>query len=143
MEKVQTVSNLPSADCFRSPHKDQQPSFSTTSQVLSPSCLTFAISIPYGHRSFHSSGPTNERVRSSPTTSSFISSDAGNVNAEPVQYRLLGEREPGFFDIRKSAGVGVRVITPMGVLRFEYGMKLDARDGESPDRFEFTVSGLF
>ena len=38
---------------------------------------------------------------------------------------------------------GVRVITPMGVLRFEYGMKLDARDGESPDRFEFTVSGLF
>jgi len=31
----------------------------------------------------------------------------------------------------------------MGVLRFEYGMKLDARDGESPDRFEFTVSGLF
>ena len=48
-----------------------------------------------------------------------------------------------FFDMRKSAGAGVRVITPMGVLRFEYGMKLDARDGESPDRFEFTVSGLF
>ena len=72
-----------------------------------------------------------------------VFADAGNVNAEPVQYRLLGEREPGFFDIRKSAGAGVRVITPMGVLRFEYGMKLDARDGESPDRFEFTVSGLF
>ena len=69
-----------------------------------------------------------------------VFADAGNVNAEPVQYRLLGEREPGFFDMRKSAGAGVRVITPMGVLRFEYGMKLDARDGESPDRFEFTVS---
>ncbi|RTZ84965.1 MAG: hypothetical protein DSY94_04760, partial [SAR324 cluster bacterium] len=38
---------------------------------------------------------------------------------------------------------GVRVITPMGVLRFEYGSKLDKRPDETPDRFEFTVSGLF
>jgi len=72
-----------------------------------------------------------------------VFADAGNVNAEAVQYQLLGEKEPGFFDMRNSAGAGVRVITPMGVLRFEYGMKLDARKGESPDRFEFTVSGLF
>ena len=43
----------------------------------------------------------------------------------------------------KSAGFGVRVITPMGVLRFEYGSKLDKRPSETPDRFEFTVSGLF
>jgi len=47
------------------------------------------------------------------------------------------------FDLRKSAGMGVRVITPMGVLRFEYGSKLDKRPSETPDRFEFTVSGLF
>jgi len=69
--------------------------------------------------------------------------DAGNVNAESRQYQLLGEKEPGFFDLRKSAGFGVRVITPMGVLRFEYGSKLDKRPYETPDRFEFTVSGLF
>ncbi len=69
--------------------------------------------------------------------------DAGNVNAESRQYKLLGEKEPGFFDMRKSAGMGVRVITPMGVLRFEYGSKLDKRPHETPDRFEFTVSGLF
>ena len=69
--------------------------------------------------------------------------DAGNVNAESEQYKLLGEKEPGFFDLRKSLGFGVRVITPMGVLRFEYGMKLDKRPHETPDRFEFTVSGLF
>ena len=69
--------------------------------------------------------------------------DAGNVNAESEQYKLLGEKEPGFFDLRKSSGFGVRVITPMGVLRFEYGMKLDKRPHETPDRFEFTVSGLF
>ena len=69
--------------------------------------------------------------------------DAGNVNAESRQYQLLGETEPKFFDLRKSAGMGVRVITPMGVLRFEYGSKLDKRPSETPDRFEFTVSGLF
>ena len=69
--------------------------------------------------------------------------DAGNVNAESRQYQLLGETEPGFIDLRKSAGFGVRVITPMGVLRFEYGSKLDKRPDETPDRFEFTVSGLF
>jgi outer membrane protein insertion porin family len=65
------------------------------------------------------------------------------VNAEPIQYQLLGETEPGFFDLRRSAGFGFRVISPVGVLRFEYGFKLDRRDGESPDRFEFTISGLF
>jgi outer membrane protein insertion porin family len=69
--------------------------------------------------------------------------DAGNVNVESRQYQLLGETEPGFFDLRKSGGLGVRVITPMGVLRFEYGSKLDKRPSETPDRFEFTVSGLF
>ena len=69
--------------------------------------------------------------------------DAGNVNAESKQYKLLGEKEPSFFDLRKSVGFGVRVITPMGVLRFEYGSKLDKRPDETPDRFEFTVSGLF
>jgi outer membrane protein insertion porin family len=69
--------------------------------------------------------------------------DAGNINAEPEQYALLGETEPDFFDLRRSAGGGVRLITPLGVLRFEYGVKLDQRRGESPDRFDFSISGLF
>ncbi|MGK5091592.1 outer membrane protein assembly factor BamA [Deltaproteobacteria bacterium TL4] len=69
--------------------------------------------------------------------------DAGNVNAEPIQYELLGEKEPEFFDLRRSAGLGVRLITPVGVLRFEYGVKIDRQSGESPDRFEFNISGLF
>ena len=69
--------------------------------------------------------------------------DAGNVNAESRQYLLLGEKEPAFFDLRRSVGFGIRVITPMGVLRFEHGTKLDKRPEVTPDRFEFTVSGLF
>ena len=69
--------------------------------------------------------------------------DAGNVNAESFQYSLLKEKEPAFFDLRQSVGVGARVITPVGVLRFEFGHKLDQRKGESPDKFDFTISGLF
>lgn len=69
--------------------------------------------------------------------------DAGNVNAEAIQYKLLGEKEPGVFKLRHSAGGGARVITPIGVLRFEWGKKLDPLQGESRGKFHFTISGLF
>lgn len=69
--------------------------------------------------------------------------DAGQVNAEPEQYELLDEPEPGFFDLLQSVGTGVRLITPLGVFRFEYGLKLTREEGESPDKFEFTISTLF
>ncbi|MDH4248564.1 MAG: outer membrane protein assembly factor BamA, partial [Deltaproteobacteria bacterium] len=69
--------------------------------------------------------------------------DAGQVNAEPEQYRLLGAKEPRFFDLLQAVGGGVRLITPMGVFRFEYGYKLNPEQGESPDRFDFTISTLF
>ncbi len=69
--------------------------------------------------------------------------DAGNVNAEPAQYRILKEEEPKFWDLRQSTGIGVRLITPMGVLHFDYGRKLDARKHEADDKFDFNISGLF
>jgi len=69
--------------------------------------------------------------------------DAGNVNAEAIQYNLLGEKEPGFLKLRHSVGGGARVITPIGVLRFEWGQKLDPLKGESLGKFHFTISGLF
>jgi outer membrane protein insertion porin family len=69
--------------------------------------------------------------------------DAGQVNAEPFQYQLLKEHEPAFFDLLQSYGFGIRMITPMGVFRFEYGVKLNTRPGESPDKFDFTISTLF
>ena len=68
---------------------------------------------------------------------------AGNVNSEANQYQLLGEKEPGFFDLKKSMGVGIRLITPLGVFRFEYGFKLAPEPGETPDKFDFTISTLF
>ena len=69
--------------------------------------------------------------------------DAGNVNSEQIQYEILGEEDPGFFDLRQSVGFGVRMITPLGVFRFEYGKKLAPRPGETSDRFDFTISSLF
>ena len=69
--------------------------------------------------------------------------DAGNVNSESNQYQLLGEKEPGFFDLKQSMGVGIRLITPLGVFRFEYGFKLAPEPGETPDKFDFTISTLF
>jgi outer membrane protein assembly factor BamA len=65
------------------------------------------------------------------------------VNAERSQYELLDESEPGFFDMKQSVGFGVRLITPLGVFRFEYGRKLTRRPGETPDKFDFTISALF
>jgi outer membrane protein insertion porin family len=69
--------------------------------------------------------------------------DAGNVNVEDRQYELLGEPKPDFFDLKQSYGAGVRLITPLGVFRFEYGRKLRAEKGEAVDKFDFTISSLF
>lgn len=68
--------------------------------------------------------------------------DAGNVWSEEKAYDLTGNsRDLGYF--RSSIGTGIRLITPMGVLRFEYGMKLDQKASESPSKFDFHISGLF
>ena len=69
--------------------------------------------------------------------------DAGQVNSEPIQYTLLKEHEPQFFELLQSYGAGIRMITPLGVFRFEYGVKLNPRPHESPDKFDFTISTLF
>lgn len=69
--------------------------------------------------------------------------DAGQINAEGEQYEILAEPEPEFFDLLQSVGVGIRVITPLGVMRFEYGTKLNKGERESPDEFDFTISTLF
>ena len=68
--------------------------------------------------------------------------DAGNVWSEDEMYEISGE-DNDEWKFRKSAGLGARIVTPMGVLRFEYGMKLDKEDGESSGKFDFHISGLF
>lgn len=46
-------------------------------------------------------------------------------------------------DLRHSAGLGLRLKTPVGPLRLEYGWKLDRRDGESVGRLHFSFGMPF
>lgn len=62
-------------------------------------------------------------------------SDAGNVWLKTSDFDLGG--------LRRSAGVGLRYNTPVGALRFEYGFKLDRREGESPGRIHFSIGETF
>jgi outer membrane protein insertion porin family len=45
--------------------------------------------------------------------------------------------------LRKSVGVGVRWLSPMGPLRLEYGWVLDPEPGETTSNWEFTIGSLF
>ena len=47
------------------------------------------------------------------------------------------------FDLRESAGVGLRVRTPWFLLRGDYGFVLDPRPGERRGRFYFSIGQAF
>ncbi len=46
-------------------------------------------------------------------------------------------------DMRKSAGLGMRVLTPMGPIRLDVGWKLDRRKGESAYQWHFGMGSYF
>lgn len=46
-------------------------------------------------------------------------------------------------DIRNSAGLGLRYLTPVGPISLEYGFKIDRREGESLGAFHFTIGNIF
>ncbi|GBD98360.1 outer membrane protein assembly factor BamA precursor [bacterium BMS3Abin07] len=45
--------------------------------------------------------------------------------------------------LRRSAGFGIRWISPVGPLRLEWGYNLDKRDDENQSKFEFTFGTFF
>jgi len=45
--------------------------------------------------------------------------------------------------LRKSVGFGFRWFSPIGPLRFEWGIPLDPQVGEDPLVFEFTIGNFF
>lgn len=61
--------------------------------------------------------------------------DIGNV------YDRVGDFRLG--DLRKTAGVGLRVRTPWFLLRMDYGVKLDRRPGETAGRLFFSIGQAF
>lgn len=48
-----------------------------------------------------------------------------------------------FGDLRKGAGAGLRWFSPIGPLRFEYGVNLDRRPGEKDHQWDFTMGTSF
>ena len=61
--------------------------------------------------------------------------DAGNVFQRTKDF--------SFTDIRKSAGIGVRVRTKWVLVRGDYGFVLDRREGEPRGRFYFSIGQAF
>lgn len=57
--------------------------------------------------------------------------DAGNVYEPRNQF--------DFSELRRSAGIGIRVVTPVGPIRLDYGFKLDRRPGESIGELGFLL----
>ena len=55
----------------------------------------------------------------------------------------FNDGEPIGLNLRKSAGAGIRWISPFGPLRLEYGFNLNPRTGERSGLFEFSVGSLF
>ena len=47
------------------------------------------------------------------------------------------------WDIRESAGLSLRYVTPVGPISLDYGWKLDRRPGESPGEWSFTIGMVF
>jgi len=61
--------------------------------------------------------------------------DVGNV------YREIRDFDP--FDLRSSAGFGLRIRNPYFLLRADYGLKLDRRSDESRGAFFFSIGQAF
>jgi len=61
--------------------------------------------------------------------------DAGNV------YLQLTDFDP--FDLRHTLGAGLRLETPVGPLRAEYGWKLDREPGETSGEFHFAIGTVY
>lgn len=52
-------------------------------------------------------------------------------------------REIGLKSFRHGAGVGLRYVTPVGPIRFDYGFKLDQEPDEGAGRFHFSFGTAF
>jgi len=75
--------------------------------------------------------------------------DIGNAYNLESRYcnRLGSDACTSGFDaitgLRKSVGLGVRWLSPLGPLRLEWGLPLDLKRGEKPDGLEFSIGTSF
>jgi outer membrane protein insertion porin family len=63
--------------------------------------------------------------------------------APPLQNRYTDPCSVNPLAIRTSVGFGFRWLSPLGPLRFEWGIPLNRQPGENPIQFEFTIGNFF
>ena len=56
---------------------------------------------------------------------------------------VWGEDDTAFASWRYSTGLGIRWLSPLGPMRFEYGWNLDVRDYEDDGKFDFMIGRFF
>ena len=61
--------------------------------------------------------------------------DAGNVWTKPEMFKFRG--------LRAALGFGLRVNTPIGLARLDYGINLDRRTGEPRAKLYFSMGQAF
>ncbi|MBI2091850.1 MAG: BamA/TamA family outer membrane protein, partial [Deltaproteobacteria bacterium] len=54
-----------------------------------------------------------------------------------------GEESYSVTEVRTDWGLGLRWLSPIGPLRFEWGVPFDKRPGEDSVVFNFTIGSLF
>lgn len=70
--------------------------------------------------------------------STVVFFDAGNAFGD-----VWGEGHLNPFQLRTAYGAGVRWLSPMGPLRFEYGIPINPRPDERRGVFDFSIGNLF
>jgi len=81
------------------------------------------------------SGSMEARIEVSRNWETALFVDAGTVRETLV--------DEGSDDVRTSAGIGMRYLTPIGPVGILYGHKLDPKDGESSGRLHISVGYTF
>jgi outer membrane protein insertion porin family len=81
-----------------------------------------------------------------------------NLNTElrvPLRYGLIGavfvdagsvwfsSDAANGFDLRKTSGLGLRYVTPVGPIGLDYAWKLDRREGEAAAEWHFSIGSVF
>ncbi len=80
---------------------------------------------------------TEFRLRLIDSFDGVVFTDGGNVWSSPSGFQLTG-----MHDIRKSAGFGIRYVTPAGAINLDIGFKLDKRPNEPLTAWHFYIGTI-
>ncbi len=86
-------------------------------------------------------GGTNELIFNIDYTFPLVS----EIRLKGVVFTDIGSAFSAFkeMDLRPTAGLGVRWISPFGPIRLEWGYNINKKEGEEPSRFEFAFGTFF